>query len=234
MLLLTVTNPKVADDEKRVIWLMARQHAWESPTSWVAEGALRFLLSSNATAARIRDTAIFKIFPMADPDGAARGGVRFNANGYDLNRNWDAVEPKLMPEIAAQHKAIFDWMDSGRRIDFFLTLHNTESGEFIEGPLRANPEMGARMGRLFKILSETTTFAPTAQPRDAAPSTTPGKPGRMSVNQALFHDRGIAAMLMEQMVEYNRKLGRLPAVADRLEFGAGLARALWQAVEPRD
>ena len=107
MLLLTVTNPKVADDQKRVIWLMARQHAWESPTSWVAEGALRFLLSSDAAAARIRDTAIFKIFPMADPDGVARGGVRFNANGYDLNRNWDAVDPKLMPEIAAQRKAIF-------------------------------------------------------------------------------------------------------------------------------
>jgi hypothetical protein len=229
MLLLTVTNPKVAEEKKRVIWLMARQHAWESPTSWVAEGALRFLLLSDAAVARIRDTAIFKIFPMADPDGAARGGVRFNANGYDLNRNWDAVDPKLMPEIAAQRKAIFDWLDSNRRIDFFLTLHNTESGEFIEGPLRANPEIGTRIGRLFKILSETTTFAPTAQPRDAAVSTTPGKPGRMSVNQALFHDRGIAAMLMEQMVEYNRKLGRLPTVADRLEFGAGLARALWHA-----
>jgi len=229
MLLLTVTNPKVAEEKKRVIWLMARQHAWESPTSWVAEGALRFLLSSDAAVARIRDTAIFKIFPMADPDGAARGGVRFNANGYDLNRNWDAVDPKLMPEIAAQRKAIFDWLDSNRRIDFFLTLHNTESGEFIEGPLRANPEIGTRIGRLFKILSETTTFAPTAQPRDAVVSTTPGKPGRMSVNQALFHDRGIAAMLMEQMVEYNRKLGRLPTVADRLEFGAGLARALWHA-----
>jgi hypothetical protein len=63
--------------------------------------------------------------------------VRFNANGYDLNRNWDAVDPRRMPEIAAQRKAILDWVDSGRRIDFFLTLHNTESEDYIAGPLSA-------------------------------------------------------------------------------------------------
>jgi len=36
MLLLTVTNPKVPNSSKKVIWLMARQHSWESGTSWVA------------------------------------------------------------------------------------------------------------------------------------------------------------------------------------------------------
>ena len=49
MLLLTVTNPSVSDSDKKVLWLMARQHAWEASTSWVAEGALRFLLSSDPT-----------------------------------------------------------------------------------------------------------------------------------------------------------------------------------------
>ena len=63
--------------------------------------------------------------------------MRFNANGYDLNRNWDTVDPRRMPEIAAQRKAILDWVDSGRRIDFFLTLHNTESEDYVAGPLSA-------------------------------------------------------------------------------------------------
>ena len=48
----------------------------------------------------MRDTTVFRIFPMADPDGVAAGRVRFNKNGYDLNRNWDTPDPSLMPEIS--------------------------------------------------------------------------------------------------------------------------------------
>ena len=109
-------------------WLMFRQHSWEAGSSWAGQSALRFLLSADPVAAEMRRTAIFKIFPCGDPDGVARGGVRFNANGFDLNRNWDAVDETKMPEIAAQRKAVLDWVDAGRRVDLFLTLHNTDFG----------------------------------------------------------------------------------------------------------
>ena len=33
--------------------------------------------------------------------------------------------------------AILDWVDSGRPIHLFLTLHNTESVDYIDGPLTA-------------------------------------------------------------------------------------------------
>jgi hypothetical protein len=231
MILFTVTNPKVADSQKKVIWLMARQHAWESGTSWVAEGALRFLLSNDLEAVRIRDAFIFKIFPMADPDGVVRGGVRFNAHGYDLNRNWDAVEARLMPEIHAQRQAILDWVDGGHRLDLFLTLHNTESADFIEGPKALEP-LGQRF---WKFLVERTSFYSPKGPRlDAAGTTTPGMKGRMNVNQALFYERRIPAFLMEQMVDFSPKVSRCPAVADRLEFGPGLVRAMCAAVAKSD
>jgi hypothetical protein len=225
MPLLTVTDPTVPESGKKVVWLMARQHAWETGTSWVADGALRFLLSSDQEAARIRREVIFKIFPMADPDGVAGGGVRFNVNGYDLNRNWDAVDPAKMSEISAQRKAVLDWVDAGRRLDLFLTLHNTETAEYLEGP-----EPGDAARRLFRALEETTTFHPSRPLRPSGLATTPGKPGRMTVAQGLYHDRKIPALIMEQMVEYNSKLGRLPTVEDRLTFGAGLAKALAAAV----
>ena len=231
ILLLTVTNPKTPASAKKVIWLMARQHSWESGTSWVAEGALRFLLSGDAGAMRIRDQFVFKIIPMADPDGVARGGVRFNKYGYDLNRNWDTVEPKLMPEIWAQRKAVIDWVDGGNRIDLFLTLHNTETADYIEGPLSAGgPEVKALGQRFWKLLDEQTKFYSPRGPRDAAVSTTPGMKGRMAVNQALFHDRKIPAFLMELMVDSSPKLSRPPKVADRLEFGAALVRVMSRAV----
>jgi hypothetical protein len=227
MLLLTVTDPQVPPEQKKVVWLMFRQHSWETGSSWAGEGALRYLLSDAPQAALMRLEAIFKIFPMADPDGVARGGVRFNKNGYDLNRNWDAVDPKLMPEIAAQRQAILDWIDSKRPVHLFLSLHNTETSEYLEAPA----EYRALADRLRKVLVETTTFHPTRpQPRDAASSTTPERPGRMTVNQGLHHDRVIPAMLMEQMVTFNPKLGRLPTIQDRMDFGAGLVRAIWQTL----
>jgi murein tripeptide amidase MpaA len=233
MLLLTVTNPAAPDANKKVVWLMARQHAWETGASWVSEGALRFLLSSDPLAARIRDEVIFKIFPMADPDGVARGGVRFNAYGYDLNRNWDAVDPQKMPEIAAQRKAVLDWVDSGQRVDLFLSLHNTEKADYLEGPFfGVDSEFRRLAERFYHLLMETTTFNPTGPLRDSGPTTTAGKPGRMTVYQGLFHDRKIPALLMEQMVEYNSKLGRVPTIEDRTQFGAALVRALWAATVP--
>ena len=55
-------------------------------------------------------------------------------------------------------------------------------------------------------------------------------PGRMSVAQGLYHDRKIPAILMEQMIEFNSKLGRCPQISDRQNFGAGLVQAMATAV----
>ena len=223
MLLLTITNPAAAEASKKVLWLMVRQHAWESGSSWVGEGAIRFLLSADPAAARLRDAAVWKVFPMADPDGVAAGRVRYNANGYDLNRNWDTAEPVKMPEISAQRKAVLDWVDAGRRIDFFLSLHNTESGEYLQAPAPFR-ELGERA---LSLLKERTTFNPTVALRESSGA---AAPGRMTVSQGLYHDRKIPSMLMEQMVERNSKLGRCPTVKDRMEFGPMLVQALFEAV----
>jgi hypothetical protein len=228
LLLLTITDERVPAVEKKVVWLMFRQHSWEAGSSWAGEGAIRFLLSSAPVAVIMRQTAIFKIFPLCDPDGVARGGVRFNANGFDLNRNWDAVDDAKMPEIAAQRKAILAWVDSGQRVDLFLSLHNTETSEYLEAP--PDQRHAALTQRLFKLLSASPTFAPTRQPQTAEASTTIGKPGRMTVIQGLSHDRQLPAFLIEQMITRHPKLGHQPTPADRQRFGADLVQAMWQAV----
>ena len=224
MLLLTITNPKIADTGKKVVWFMFRQHAWESGSSWAGDGAIRFLLSGDARAGAIRDRTIFKIFPMADPDGVAAGTIRYNRNGYDLNRNWDTVDPAKMPEIAAQRKAVLDWVDGGHRLDAFLSLHNTETGEYLQAPA----EFRALGERLFRLLKETTTFNPTVPLRENGG---PPARGRTNVAQGLYAERKIPSMLMEQMIEFNSRLGHCPTAAERQAFGAGLARVFAEAVE---
>ncbi|MGH9426252.1 MAG: hypothetical protein ACRD2L_08115, partial [Terriglobia bacterium] len=154
--------------------------------------------------------------------------------GYDLNRNWDAVDPRLMPEIAAQRKALLDWVDSGRRLDFFLTLHNTVSEDYVMGPLSAGgPGVRELAERFSKLLNETTAFHSPEGPRDSGQTTTPAMRGRMMVIQGLFYERQVPAFLMELMVERSPKLRRPPTLEDRLEFGAALVRIMSTAVADR-
>jgi hypothetical protein len=220
--LLTITHP--GSGEKKTVWLMCRQHAWESGTSFVGEGAIRFLLSPEG--ARLRDRIVFKIFPMMDPDGCARGGVRFNRNGYDLNRNWDTVDPanpetsRLMPEIAAAKRAFA----AGPRGDLFLTLHNQERGEWLSGS-ETHAEVAER---LFARLVGRTSFSPRG-PRPEPPRGR-SAPGRVTVYEYIDSMLGWPGFLLEQGIAPSPKLGRLPTSQDRSEFGAQLVNTMAEVI----
>lgn len=219
--MVTITNEAVPLTNKKVVFLMGRQHSWESGTSYVVDEALRYLLSDEA--ALLRDQIVFKIIPMADPDGVARGGVRFNKHGHDLNRNWDFVKPEEMPEIAAEKKVIKDWLEEGNPIDLFLTLHNTEAQDYIEGPsLPIGSRFYTEMIRSTSFESDSLRIMPL--------STTIGQPGRMTVYQALWAELKIPAFLMELKVEGVDKLQRRRTIEDWRALGEGLVKSLAHAV----
>lgn len=188
-----------------VAWLMFRQHAWESGTSWVGDGLLRNLTPG----------IVWKVLPWCDPDGVADGGVRFNKFGYDLNRNWDAPnDPGLRPEIVAQKAAIEDWLRAGKKVHFFLTLHNTETGEYLEGP------PGSALGRqLFTNLKERTLFDPD---RDYLSRMTVDRPGRANVIQYLWNTHKLPAFLMELRIAASPLRKSRPTPDSWREFGSQL------------
>ena len=222
--LMTITNPDISTEQKKVVWLMARQHSWEAGTSWVMEGAIRYLLDS-AAGDGLRDQIVFRLIPMGDPDGVARGGVRFNAFGHDLNRNWDYVIPEEMPEIHAQKTAITDWLSQGNNIDLFITLHNTESADYVQGP---DLPVGQA---LWQSMVDHSSFESEEGLRPMPTSTTPGKPGRMTVNQALWAEQQVPAYLMELKVEKVSKLDSRRSAEDWLALGPKLIEAIAQAVQ---
>lgn len=226
--LITITDRSVPDRGKKAIWLMFRQHAWEAGSSWTGEGAMRFVTSADPLAQQIRRKAIVKVLPLCDPDGVANGTVRFNVYGYDLNRNWDVVDPVKMPEIAAERRSILNWVDAGNRIDFFVTLHNDEENEHLVGP--PDVRWTSLEKRAWNNWSSCSTVAATTGAQLMAATTTEGKPGRMNVVQGLSHDRGIPAFEIEMMIAKNPKLGRRPNVHDRLLAGEELVRALWKSI----
>jgi hypothetical protein len=217
--LLTITDRSVPDAGKKSIWLMGRQHAWETGTSFVVEGAVRWLLSDDAR--EVRKRAVFHVLPMMDPDGVVAGGVRFNRNGYDVNRNWDSCDPadaesrRKMPEIAAVKERL-----AKSRIDLFLTLHNQERGGWLSG----SDEFKGLAERFFRALKDGTSCSlPDAAPR---PQGQPPAAGRATVYQWVLLGLRKPGFILEQGVALDRKLGRLPVSADRLRFGAELARTM--------
>ena len=220
----------VANFEKpgaRTVWLQARQHAWETGTSYVMEGALRFITSDDPQARALRDNVVFKFTPMMDPDGCANGTVRFNANGYDVNRHWDEVDLwrkeflLRMPEIWYVKKAIFACMDSERKIDLMLNLHNTETAEYIATQADHEPTQKL-MQRFFDALVAKTSFDPSQKLRfnDTPANTT----------NCLWKERCVPVLLMEQRIGTGAKLGRRPTVEDRLAFGRQLITVMAETV----
>lgn len=226
--LVTVTSGEVPDEGKATVWLQARQHAWESGTSYVMEGALRFAISEDPAASELRRKVVFKFTPMVDPDGVAAGQVRFNANGYDVNRHWGEVDLRrkrflrLMPEIWYAKKAICSDHKAGP-IALMVNLHNTETGEYIETQAD-DPAPRARIERLSARLIAEAGFRPSRGPTFGA------EPGGSA--NALFAEEGIPIALMELRIAKDPETRRPPTAADRREFGARLIRIMAESATP--
>ncbi|KAI3370896.1 hypothetical protein L3Q82_007405 [Scortum barcoo] len=81
------------------IVLTGRVHPGESNASWVMKGTLEFLCSSDPVAQSLRESFIFKVIPMLNPDGVINGMNRCDLNSEDLNRQWSKPDPVLSPTI---------------------------------------------------------------------------------------------------------------------------------------
>ncbi len=115
----------------RPVWLLGRQHSGETMASWWMEGALARLLDpADETAKALRAAATIHLVPLVNIDGAARGNLRGNAAGMDLNRQWHEPDPATAPEIAA----ILAAMDK-TGVDLMLDVHGDETipHVFIDG-----------------------------------------------------------------------------------------------------
>lgn len=230
--MVTVTDLTVPDEGKTCVWLQARQHAWESGTSYVMEGALRFVTSDDPKAAALRKTTVFRFTPLVDLDGAATGKVRFNANGYDVNRNWLAVDLRdpemlrLMPEIWYTKKAIVAAHAVGPKIGLLVNLHNTETGEYLQ-TASTDDAVFARFQLLYDGLVARTQFEPSQELRKPNPKAVVPSPG--DTTNSLWQTHGIPAALMELRTSTTKKLGRRPMPEDRMKFGAELIAEMAEA-----
>lgn len=89
MLILTnFTSDPIDISVRKCIILTSRVHPGETNASWVMKGVIDFLVSEDDHAKFLRNTFVFKIIPMLNPDGVIVGNYRCSLMGQDLNRQW--------------------------------------------------------------------------------------------------------------------------------------------------
>lgn len=124
--MLHVREGELPNERRFGVWVQARQHAWESGSSWVAQGFAEWLLGDAAEAAWLRQHAEIFIVPIMDVDNTATGNGGKDALPHDHNRDW-SEQPHWNETLAAQQK-VRDLVDAGR-MDVFLDLHNPAPGD---------------------------------------------------------------------------------------------------------
>lgn len=211
------------------VWLYARQHPGESMAEWWMEGALERLTDDGDPVARaLRDKATFRIVPNMNPDGSARGHLRTNAAGVNLNREWHQPSLEKSPEVFH----VRNRMDE-TGVDFAVDVHGDEAipHVFIAG-FEGIPNWTDRQGELYHRFRDTLARrTPDFQTRHGYHTAAPGKANlSMSTNQ-LANRFGCVAATLEMPFKDNADLpdlaeGWSPARSKRLAWEC--LGALWE------
>ena len=119
---LDLITVRAKDDQLKPVWLIARQHPGETMAEWFIEGLLERLLdTSDPVSRRLLERAVFHIVPNMNPDGSARGNLRTNAAGSNLNSEWLEPSMERSPEVFLVRERM---KQTG--VDAFFDIHGDE------------------------------------------------------------------------------------------------------------
>ncbi|XP_054415816.1 cytosolic carboxypeptidase 3 isoform X2 [Pongo abelii] len=130
--ILTITTPlKNSDSRKRkAVILTARVHPGETNSSWIMKGFLDYILGHSSDAQLLRDTFIFKVVPMLNPDGVIVGNYRCSLAGRDLNRNYTSLLKESFPSVWYTRNMVHRLMEK-REVILYCDLHGHSRKENI-------------------------------------------------------------------------------------------------------
>lgn len=99
--------------DKRIVWVSARVHPGEVPSSYILHGLLEFLISNSPVAKLLRNKVIFILIPMVNIDGVIAGFYRGSAAGVDLNRTYYSPDSKQHPETYMMRSLYYELITHG-------------------------------------------------------------------------------------------------------------------------
>uniref|UniRef100_A0A7E4VZK9 Peptidase_M14 domain-containing protein n=1 Tax=Panagrellus redivivus TaxID=6233 RepID=A0A7E4VZK9_PANRE len=141
--LLTITNFNNLRDQQRIVFITARVHPGETPSSFVMHGFIDFLVSNDPRAEALRDTYVFKIVPMLNPDGVYLGNYRCSLMGFDLNRQWQDPSSWGTPTIFATKNLLVQY-NNNPHIEIVMHIdlhaHSNRTNFFLYGNLPSSKD----------------------------------------------------------------------------------------------
>jgi len=222
--LITIGEPL---DNKRKLWITARQHPGETMAEWWMEGFLeRMGDPEDDEVQSLRDQAVLYLVPNMCPDGSARGHLRTNAVGVNLNREWDNPSMEKSPEVFL---VLEKMKQTG--LDFALDVHGDEAlpYNFIAGT-EGIPDWTDRLANLQSTFKDSYVHSTNGefQTQHGYPVNKPGNANLTICSNALAQRFDALAMTLEMPFKDN---------ADKpdSEFGWSPARAMQlgrDAIEP--
>jgi hypothetical protein len=212
------------------VFLRARAHPWEAGSNWVMQGLVERLIANDEEVRRFLHVYNVSVLPMANKDGVARGGTRFNLRGMDLNRNWDKpADPELSPENAALERWLEREIAAGRKPQLALELHNDGNGllHISRPPIPTLEQHLARMKTLEALLRRHTWFTEG--------TTSPEFRNTGTLGDGWLQRYGIDAAVHEFNCNWVEGLKQPSSSTHWREYGAALARVFsdyFETVKP--
>ncbi len=133
--LIKVTDSDYPASDKKRVFMHARTHPAETPSSFLIEGMINYLLESSSETDDILSGFEFYIFPMQNVDGVTIGNYRSTPQTENLEVMWyyDVDNPLSLTdeapdEVDIVHNYAMDLMnDGGPPITMALNLHASNS-----------------------------------------------------------------------------------------------------------
>jgi hypothetical protein len=185
-------------DDKRMIIVLSRQHPPEVSGYLAMQSFVEVLAGESETATKFRKMYNTYVFPMINPDGVDNGHWRTNAQGVDLNRDWQDFN---QPETSA----IRDFMQrkvasTGGKFFLGIDFHSTYEDIYYT----IDPELKGNMPGLVNTLIDSMSLLigdpePNIRPRS-------DDEVRISSRTFFFFEIGAEALVYEVGDETPRDL----------------------------
>ena len=181
--------------QRKQLWVIARQHPGESMAEWWMEGWLERLLDTDDASSRaLRELADIHVVPNMNPDGSFLGNLRTNALGINLNREWETPSLENSPEVFHVKERM-----QLTGMDLALDVHGDEAlpYNFIAGPEGIPSWTTERDTELVALKQTWATLNPDFQVKHGYPRTPDGKADLSICGSQLAHSFGCLAMTLE-------------------------------------
>jgi hypothetical protein len=154
----TIRNKNTS--QQNLIWIIGRQHAFETTLNYVIEGMVNFFTSDDKIAKKSQDNTIIYIVPMMDVDNVFIGASGRMQKPIDFNRDWSTKSHwnaiKAVKDSIYNTSKIYNYQ-------IFLDIHSSYPGakKPIFGMFNSYPKNSKEYKNLkhfFKTFKKTSNY----------------------------------------------------------------------------